>query len=80
MALSGSGMTVNVHDCTVVGAGSTGLIAQNGIQVGFGAGGTVSNCAISNMSYTNPNVAVATGLTSRTPTDPEGWSATVSVS
>jgi len=60
-ALSGSGMSVNVHDCTCTGAGSLSNQAQNGVQVGFGAGGSVTNCAISNMSY-SPQTDVASGL------------------
>ena len=61
MALSGAGMTVNVHDCTAVGAGDIAYTAQNGIQVSYGAGGSVSDCSVSNMRYT-PASAVASGL------------------
>lgn len=61
IALNGAGMTVNVHDCTTIGKGPTNLNAQNGIQISNGAGGTVANCAISEMSYT-PATFVASGL------------------
>jgi hypothetical protein len=61
MALSGAGMTVDVHDCVATGAGPLANQAQNGIQVGFGAGGSVSDCSISNVDYT-PATFVASGL------------------
>jgi hypothetical protein len=61
MALSGEGMTVDVHDCTVTGKGYTAVTAQNGIQVGFGAGGAVTNCKISDIGYAGPGWS-ASGL------------------
>ncbi len=61
VALNGDGLTVDVHDCTTTGAGPTAITAQNGIQVSFGAGGTVADCKISEMSYT-PATFVASGL------------------
>ena len=57
MALNGPGITVNVHDCTAAGVGGTNLIAQNGIQIAFGAGGTVSRCNVSDICYL-PNTTV----------------------
>lgn len=59
--LSGTGLTVNVHDCNVVGYGDADFIAQNGIQISFGAGGTVTDCTASGFRYT-PATAVSTGL------------------
>ncbi len=61
MALSGVGLTVDVHDCTTIGAGDIAYTAQNGIQVSFGAGGSVADCSVSNMRYT-PASTVASGL------------------
>jgi hypothetical protein len=61
MALNGEGMTLDVHDCTTVGKGYTAVTAQNGIQISFGAGGTVTNCKISDMGY-SPATFVASGL------------------
>ena len=55
MALSGDNLTANVLDCAVVGEGATGITAQNGIQIGFGAGGTVSDCSVSGIGYTGTN-------------------------
>jgi hypothetical protein len=52
VALAGDGLTVDVHSNAVVGAGPTGTIAQNGIQVGFGAGGTITGNDVSNNAWT----------------------------
>jgi predicted outer membrane repeat protein len=54
-ALSGDGLTVNVNNCTAVGAGPTDVTAQNGIQIGYGATGSVTNCDVSGMWYTGPS-------------------------
>jgi hypothetical protein len=61
MALSGANLDVDVHDCTVRGSGDVSVIAQNGIQVSFGAGGLVRDCAISDLRYT-PASFVSSGL------------------
>jgi hypothetical protein len=61
MALSGAGLVVDVHDTSVQGAGDIANNAQNGIQVSFGAAGTVRDCAISAIRYT-PATFVASGL------------------
>jgi parallel beta-helix repeat protein len=41
-----------VNNTTVTGIGPTAAIAQNGVQIGFGATGIVSNTKISGNSYT----------------------------
>jgi len=51
MALSGDGLTVTISDCQITGAGLTGITAQNGIQIGYGAGGSVSGCSIIGIAY-----------------------------
>ncbi len=63
MSLLGTGVTVSVTDCTATGAGSlgSGLPAQNGIQIGAGAGGSVDGCTISDHMY-SPGTWAATGL------------------
>jgi parallel beta-helix repeat protein len=47
-----AGTTCTVGDSAVVGIGPTGLIAQNGIQLGFGAAGSVTGSTSSDNSYT----------------------------
>ncbi|MEZ4652721.1 MAG: FlgD immunoglobulin-like domain containing protein [Candidatus Eisenbacteria bacterium] len=61
MALSGDGMTVDVHDCTTTGSGDVAYIAQNGIQISFGAGGSITDCTVQDMRYT-PASVVASGI------------------
>ncbi len=61
MALNGQGLTVEVHDNSVTGAGASNDIAQNGIQVSFGAGGSVTNNVVSGIGYT-PDTYVGTGI------------------
>jgi hypothetical protein len=54
MAISGNDLTANISGNTVTGAGDTALIAQNGIQVGFGTVGHISNNIISGHEYSGP--------------------------
>ncbi|MFN0152131.1 MAG: hypothetical protein ACKVU1_15625, partial [bacterium] len=58
---AGSGLAVDVHDCSITGAGPTALIAQNGIQISSGAAGTVTSCAVSDVFY-SPASVTAVGL------------------
>jgi hypothetical protein len=60
-ALSGEGLTANVTRCTSTGAGPVNFIAQNGIQIGFGAGGSVTDCIVSGHQYT-PATAASVGV------------------
>lgn len=50
-ALSGTGLTVDLNNIGVTGAGSTTVTAQNGIQIGFGASGTVDNANVTGIDY-----------------------------
>ncbi len=54
MALVGSGLTVRVEGNTVVGVGPSGTIAQNGIQVTYGAGGIISGNVVRDIWWTGP--------------------------
>jgi len=46
MALNGAGLTATVDANQVTGAGTTSLIAQNGIQIGFGAVGSITGNSV----------------------------------
>ncbi|MFH1746743.1 MAG: right-handed parallel beta-helix repeat-containing protein, partial [Planctomycetota bacterium] len=58
ITFNGSTVIANASGCTVTGAGPLGpgppaMPAQNGIQFGWGAGGTIEDCTISNHLYTD---------------------------
>ncbi|OGI29826.1 MAG: hypothetical protein A2288_03645 [Candidatus Moranbacteria bacterium RIFOXYA12_FULL_44_15] len=42
-----SGLVANIHNNVILGAGSTASIAQNGIQIGFGAVGSIKDNNVS---------------------------------
>ena len=52
MALSGNNLVVDVENNTVIGAGPTDQIAQNGIQVSYGATGKVKGNKVSGNYWT----------------------------
>lgn len=54
MALLGSGLEVTVVHNTVTGFGETTAIAQNGIQVGLAAKGSVNNNSVADNFYNGP--------------------------
>jgi hypothetical protein len=56
------GVNVTISDNTVTGANETTQIAQNGIEVGVGATGTVDSNTVSENEYTGTNNADSTGL------------------
>ena len=49
---AGDGLTVAPASVTTPGAGPTAVTAQNGIQIGYGATGTITNCDVSAITYT----------------------------
>ncbi len=57
----GSGMTTTISGNTVVGWGPTDKIAQNGIQLSNGAGGSITDNDVSLYDYT-PSTAAAAGI------------------
>jgi len=61
LALLGEGLTVDLDGVTTTGEGPTAVTAQNGIQIGLGASGTVDNCGIAGIAYTG-GYWTATGL------------------
>lgn len=55
--LANGSVAATITGNTVTGAGPVGYIAQNGIQVGFGATAVVKDNTVSGNSYTGPDVA-----------------------
>jgi hypothetical protein len=56
------GVSVAISGNTVTGAGETTLIAQNGIELGVGATGTISGNTVSGNEYTGTNDADSAGV------------------
>ena len=52
ISFSGAGLTANVDKNVVTGAGETGVIAQNGIQIGDSAKGAVTGNTVTKHQYT----------------------------
>ncbi|TAK57427.1 MAG: T9SS type A sorting domain-containing protein, partial [Bacteroidetes bacterium] len=67
MALNGNNLTATVTGNTITGAGAVDFIAQNGIQIGFGATGSITGNTVTGISYT-PGTWVSTGILLYTPT------------
>ena len=59
---TGAGPAMAITNNTVVGIGATPLIAQNGIQIGFGATGKVSGNTVADDIYTGPSAAGGSGI------------------
>jgi hypothetical protein len=61
---NGQGVNTTARNNTVTGSGPDPFLAQNGIQIGFGANGTVTNNSVSNNSVHNPDDSsfAATGV------------------
>jgi hypothetical protein len=62
ITVDGPGSTADISDVTVTGAGATPAIAQNGIQVSFGATASVSRSTITGNNYTGSGNTEATGI------------------
>jgi len=56
------GAAATVSSNTVAGNGPVNYIAQNGIQIGYGAGGQVMRNKVTGHSYTGPNGASSAGI------------------
>jgi hypothetical protein len=59
---TGGGPTMAITNNTVVGIGATPLIAQNGIQIGFGAVGKVTGNTVADDIYSGPAATAGTGI------------------
>jgi hypothetical protein len=62
ITIDGSGSTAKISNVTVTGDGPTDQIAQNGIQISFGATGTVTGSVIGGNNYTGTGEASSTGV------------------
>ncbi len=51
ITLIGAGLTATVTGCDVQGAGPTSVTAQNGIQMGYGSGGSITDCSIDGLAW-----------------------------
>ncbi len=52
VVFSGVGMTAALSNVTTIGIGPTSITAQNGIQISYGAGGTLTDCVVGNVVFT----------------------------
>jgi hypothetical protein len=60
-AFNGPDLTAFADNNTITGAGAVSFIAQNCLQIGFGATGSLTNNIVGDVSYT-PNTDVSCGL------------------
>jgi hypothetical protein len=61
ITVDNTGLNATISDNTVTGIGATDLIAQNGIQVSYGAGGSVTNNRVADSVY-SPNTYGSSGI------------------
>jgi hypothetical protein len=59
---NGQGVNVTILNNTVTGSGSDIFLAQNGIQIGFGASATATGNSVSKNSFSNDANFAATGV------------------
>jgi hypothetical protein len=62
ITIDGLGSTAKISGTTVTGSGATPTIAQNGIQISFGATGSVTTSTITDNNYTGTADAYADGV------------------
>jgi hypothetical protein len=62
IVIDGTGSSASIAGITVKGAGATPYIAQNGIQISFGATGSVTRSVVSGNNYTGKGEASSTGM------------------
>jgi hypothetical protein len=62
IVVNGFGSSAAISNNTVTGLGPVDYIAQNGIQIGFGATGTIKGNTVSGNEYTGTNYASSGGI------------------
>lgn len=62
IAVTGTGDSATINQNTVIGNGPVDYIAQNGIELGGGATGTITGNLVSGVSYTGSNLASSGGI------------------
>jgi hypothetical protein len=62
ITIDGPGSTADIDDIVVAGSGPTSQIAQNGIQVSYGATASVTRSSITGNNYTGLNFASSAGI------------------
>lgn len=62
IAVTGNGDSATITHNTVIGNGPVDYIAQNGIELGGGATGTITSNLVSGVSYTGPGLTAAGGI------------------
>jgi len=62
IVVNGATASASIAGNTVIGQGPVDYIAQNGIEVGYGARATVSSNVVVGHSYTGPNFASSGGI------------------
>ncbi len=62
ISIKGSGSTADIDDVVVTGAGATPYIAQNGIEVLYGATASVTHSSVTGNNYTGLGEASSTGI------------------
>lgn len=62
IVVNGPGAAATVSGNTVVGLGPVDFIAQNGIQIGYGAAGQIMRNTVTGNSYTSTNNASSAGI------------------
>ncbi|HLZ62211.1 MAG TPA: right-handed parallel beta-helix repeat-containing protein [Ktedonosporobacter sp.] len=62
IVVTGSSSSATISNNTVNGLGPVNFIAQNGIEIGRGAKGTITKNTVTGNSYTGPNFASSGGI------------------
>ena len=62
ISVSNTGSTASISDNNITGVGPTTIIAQNGIEIVYGATATISDNTVKNNAYTGTANAAASGI------------------